>query len=229
MRFRDRDEARLANAFYRAKAREYRATLLALSRRYGHPRKAVVLSEEIRVELRREARDHARKVCRSTNRAMGAEARQRKDLTPAQLVRHLRSFGRERAARRSDLIAQQEIATARLDAEVSFYRENGLEPLFDFKGRKAVCRLCERLKAKGPWPIDVVIQIGQPHIGCRHRWRSRTRALVTLTAGGLRPGQISAGRGTIAGIVGSDPLVNAHGSIDDALAFLDTIEIPADA
>lgn len=221
MRMQPREVGRLSDVFYRAKAREYRATLLGLSGRYGHPRKRVLLSAEIREALRTEAREHARLVIRTTNAAIEAEAKRRNDLPPYLLARHLQNFVGERTRRRSPLIARQEAATARLDAEVAFYRENGIEPDFDFIGPAAKCPVCKRLKSGGPWPIDVVVRIGQPHIGCTHHWKARAYSAAKLRAGGARPGRISAGRGAVAGIVGTDPLMHRHGTQDAMLAYLD--------
>lgn len=219
-----RDAGRLADAFYRAKAAEYRSTLLSLSGKFGHERQAVVLSAEIREALRKEARAHARSVVRTTNRMLANEARRRGDLPPYLLGTHLRTWLADRGRSRAGLIAKNEIATARLDAQVSFYRENGIEPRFEFVGPRAKCRLCRRLKDGGPWPIDVVIAIGLPHIACTHSWRARAYSAPKLRAGGLRPGTISAGRGKIAGIVGGEALVNRKGSTEEALRYLDEIE-----
>jgi hypothetical protein len=44
-----------------------------------------------------------------------------------------------------------------------------------------------------------------------------------MREGGLRPGQISAGRGQVAGIVLGDPLVNRAGSQDAAVAVLESL------
>ena len=224
VRLTQRDAGRLAEAFYKAKAREYREALLEASRRFGEPRKRVVLSTEIREALRREARDHARKVVKTSNAALRAEASRRRDLPPYLLATHLRSFSRQRMKQRGPLISKNEVATARLDAQVAFFRENGIEPTFRFMGPRAKCRVCARLKKGGPWPLDVVIAIGLPHIGCTHSWRANTYAVKRLRSGGLRPGKISAGRGQIAGIVGGEALVNRAGSTEEALKLLDQFE-----
>lgn len=228
-RLTQRDVARLASRLYVAKAAEYREALLELSRQYGAPRSRVLLSAEIREALRRESRDHARKIVRTFNRELEAEARRRGDLPAYLLARHLQGWSTRRNARRSPMIARNELATARLDAQVSFYVENGLEALFDFKGPVAKCAVCRRLKAGAdgngaPWPIEVVLRIGHPHIGCRHGWKARTRSAAKVRAGGVRPGQVSAGRGRVAGIVGGEALVNREGSINDAVAFLEQFD-----
>lgn len=223
MRMPARSAARLSDVLYRAKAREYRETLLTLSRRFGEPRSRVLLSPEIRAALRKEARDHASSIIRTTNRAIETEARRRNDLPPYLLARHLQGFVGDRTRRRSGLIARQEAATARLDAEVSFFRENGIDPRFDFIGPVAKCPVCKRLKTGGPWSIDVVVRIGQPHIGCTHHWKARAYSAAKLRAGGLRPKRISAGRGRIAGIVGGAPLMHRHGTTEEALAYLDGV------
>lgn len=223
LRLTQRDAGRLAARIYRAQAAEYRDTLLELSGRYGEPRRRVILSAEIREALRRSSRDHARKIVSTFNGELEAEARRRDDLPGSLLTGHLSRWARDRHHRRAPLIARNELAIARLDAQVSFYVENGLEARFDFTGPRPQCEVCKRLKARGPWPVEVVLAIGHPHIGCTHGWKARTRAPHKLRAGGLRPGQISAGRGKVAGIIGGQALVGRFGTQAEAAKYLDGI------
>jgi hypothetical protein len=214
---------RLARRLYEAKAREYRRTLSELARKYGQPRKQIKLSAAIRDELMREAKANARRISATTNRIVEDEARRRRGLTPTLLHRHLAGYMAKRQETRATLIARQELVTPHLDATVAFFRENGVEPEFDFAGPPGKCPLCRRLKETGPHSVAVVLAIGYPHIGCRHAWRARTRALVALRSGGIRPGVISAGRGPTAGIVNSDALVNRAGTQAEALELLEAV------
>lgn len=213
---------RLARKLYAAKSRQYRKTLTELTHRFGAGRNAV-LSTEIRDALMREARDHAKIIAATNNRLLTAEAGRRRELPAPLLARHLRGYMGERSRNRAPTISRTELATAQLDAQVAFFRENGIEPLFDFAGPPAKCPVCARLKESGPHPIEIVLKIGYPHPNCTHTWRARRVTAKRLLEGGIRPGQISAGRGEIAGIVGSDPLVIRTGSTEDAVAAIDTV------
>lgn len=218
---------RMARAMYEAKASEYRATLLEMLHRHGETdRRRVVLSPEIRQALLAEAQDHAAKVARTMDGFLEAEwGRRRDSMNVPELTAHLGGYMRERGRNRAAMISDNELAPARLDAVVGFYVENGLEPDFDFKGPPPECPTCKRLIKTNPHPLAVVIRIGRPHLNCRHRWVARTRAIAALREGGLRPGQITAGRGTIAGIIGSDPLNMGPDREEGALAMLDALGV----
>lgn len=209
--------ARLQRAFYNAKAAEYRAVLGDLAARYGEPRQ-VRLSTEIRAELHREAARDARSVVATTNKLMRAEAARRRDLDPLALAGHLGAYVKERGVKRGPMIQRSELAPARLDAQVSFFRENGIEPMFDFVGPKPKCPVCRALKDRSPWPIEGVLAVGIPHIQCSHGWKARTTSAAKLKAGGPRPGRISAGRGRTAGIVGTDGVATKIGGTDEQAA-----------
>jgi hypothetical protein len=107
------------------------------------------------------------------------------------------------------------VAPSRFDATIAFYRENGVEPTFDFVGPRAKCPICRALKATSPHSMAVVLTVGIPHIQCSHRWRGRTTSSAKLAAGGLRPGKISAGAGPTAGIIGSEPLSSRLRRLDE--------------
>lgn len=216
------DVERMTRSFYRAKAAEYRTTLLELLHRHGETdRQRVLLSPEIRAALLQESREHAEKVAGTLNGFLEAEAGRRRRLAAPQLAQHLAGYMRQRYRNRAPMIALNEVSTARLDAVLAFYRENGYEVDFDFVGPAPKCGVCKRLYSTGPHALPIVLKIGRPHLNCRHRWRARTRAREGLRGGGLRPGQITAGRGLPGGIVGGDPLVNITGSQERALQVLD--------
>jgi hypothetical protein len=222
--FDDVARRRLARLFYDAKAKTYRATLLDLLHRHGEThRRRALLGAEIRLALEREATEHAGMVADTMSRLIRDEAARHKAMSPEQLAVHLAVYARKRAFARAGLVARQEVATARLDAMVGFYLENGSEVEFDFRGPVAECPTCQWLKKNGPHKIDVVLKVAQPHIGCRHHWRARTRAIAALRRGGIRPGRISSGRGTAAGLIGREPFVMAAGGQDEALRQLEAI------
>lgn len=200
--------AQMARLFYRIKAAAYREQLLELAHRYGlDHRKRVNLSAEIRDALERESRAHAELVARSLNKAVHDRAAKLIDQGFGQdtIDVALRGYLRQRIRNRSHLITEAEQATAKLDAQVQFYRENGVEPLFDLKGgvHKNTCELCKGLISGGPWPIEKVILIGHPHMNCRHNWVARGVRREDLIAAGARP-HISTARTGVAGIVGGD-------------------------
>lgn len=218
----DRDRDRLARAFYSAKASEYRATLHELSSKFGHPRSRVVLSASIRDALREEARQHAAQVVDTMNGYLRGEAGRTEHLPPELRARRLQAYMRARGQARGDLIARTEVATARLDATLGFYRENGIEPEVEFVGPKPQCPTCVELMATNPHTMEKALAVGLPHINCRHSWRAKGVRRSELQ-GGIRPGQISAGRGDTAGVIHSDPLVSRAGSSEAAAALLRTL------
>jgi hypothetical protein len=194
----------MVEKLYAAKLAEYRTTLSSLRASYGGPAR-VYLSTEIRDALLAEAERDAGSVASTYNRLLDAEAR-RSDLRGRALFDHLAAYARERGRVRAPMIARSTVAPARLDATVSFFLENGVEPEFDFVGPAPRCVICRTLKETGPHPFKVVIAVGIPHIQCTHRWRGRVYSAAKLRAAGIRPGTISAGAGPPAGIVGGESL-----------------------
>lgn len=204
LRFGPAVQERMLEQFYVAKLDAYRSTLSGLRQLYGGKAR-VYLSTEIRDALLDEAERDAASVVRTFNGLLEAEAK-RSPLKGQALFDHLAAYANERARKRAPMIARSEVGTARLDATVSFFRENGIEPGFDFVGPKPKCPICTALKATNPHTIGEVLAIGIPHIQCSHQWKGRVYSAAKLKAGGLRPGKISAGAGTVAGIVGGEAL-----------------------
>jgi hypothetical protein len=219
-KLRDADVLRLARKLYAIKAKAYRDTLLEAQRRHGGARSRVVLSQEIRDAIREEADLHARYSVQTMNRMIERWAQRNSHLDRRTFANELGRFLRERGKTRSQVVSGMAPLTAKLDAEVAFYRENGIEPEFDFAGPPAKCELCRVLKATGPHSIERVLEVGYPHLNCTHRWRSRSRATAAMREGGIRPGQISAGRGAPAGILGSRAMIDRLGNLDVAIASL---------
>lgn len=220
-KLRDADIERLARKLYKIKAGAYRQGLLEAQARHGGKRAHVVLSQAIRNAIADEAELHAKISVQTFNRQIEAFGKRNQELPREDFIRELRSFMRRRGASRSKVVSEIAPLTARLDAEVAFYRENGVEPEFDFTGPRAICPLCQWLKAHSPYPVATVLEVGYPHLQCTHRWRSRSRANVALREGGLRQGVISAGRGEPAGILGSQAIVQRLGSIPLAIDALE--------
>lgn len=213
-------EGRLADKFYQAKASAYRNELVTLANRFGLDRRRAVLSPQIRTALREEARSHAQLVVRTYNRLMVNELNRlsARPLAPDEMVQSLAEYMRARGAVRSPMIAKVETATARLDAQLAFYRENGVEPQMDFVGPSPQCPICVELLGSNPHTLERSIEVGYPHINCTHRWASRPVTAEQLREGGLQPGKISVGRGETAGIVGSGTWLERGGRGDQQRA-----------
>jgi hypothetical protein len=207
------DEGAIAERLYRLKAKEYRLTLLRLGRRYGHKQSRVVLSEEIRRALRAEAERDARSVIKTFDSMVaGYVNRERaKGRDTDELIDGLSAFMRQRARTRSEVAARSSRITPRLDAQLAFFRENGVDPHFNMTGPAPECQTCKALIANNPHSIEVVLEVGIPHIGCTHSWSARRISPGDLRRGGLRPGRITLGRGGPAGIVGSRTLQEREG------------------
>lgn len=212
----DADILRLADRLYEIKAKTYRDTLLGKLRQHGEDRQRVTLSPEIREALAHEAQTQARFSVQTMNRMIDRWAKRNTDLDRGAFARGLTEFIRERGATRGRVVGGMAPLTARLDASVEFYRENGVEPEFEFAGPPAKCELCRRLKATGPHSIETVMDVGYPHLNCTHTWRATTRADEAIRAGGIRPGKITAGLGAPAGILGTKAMIDRIGSTEAA-------------
>lgn len=218
------EEERLTRNLYRRKANEYRQTLLALGKKHGLQRSRVLLSPEIRAALEQEAADHARSVIDTYNGLVEEFIRRRQDAgaSTEQIIRELPAYMRERKQGRLATIDNTATVTSRLDAQVGFYRENGVDPHFRFVGKvtSSTCALCKALLAAESFPIETVLAIGIPHIGCTHRWRARETSAEELRRGGVKEGEITLGRGQPQGIVGARALDMRTGSINAAADFV---------
>lgn len=199
---------RVANALFRVKANEYRSTLLTLAHRFGETaRRRVVLSATIRQQLQEEAMEHARLMANGHNEALGKKLAQweSKGLEPREIEKRAQEFMRDRIRKRAAPALAMGQSVAQVDAQVQFFRENGVEPEFDFIGPGAnACELCTELIQSNPWSIETVLEVGFPHMHCRHRWRARNITRRDLIAAGARPGSVSTARTEVAGIIGGD-------------------------
>lgn len=210
----------LADSFYAAKSAAYRAELVRLANLHGLDRQRAVLSPEIRAELRREAERHAQMVVQTYNRFLVNEVHRLSHLPDEELMPRLVDYMKARGENRAALIARAEMATARLDAQLSFYRENGVEPQMLFEGGAPECAVCDELMSSGPFGVDEALSIGYPHINCQHDWVAAPVTAAQLREGGVRPGKISVGRGQTAGVVGGQPLLKRTGGQAGAVAFV---------
>lgn len=218
------DVERMARALYRAKARTYRETLLFLLHTYGSlDRKRVTLGLDMREALMQQATDHAKLIARGHNEWMERQISKlrAKGFSNDLIAKALPRYMRERVRGRAEAIARHESTLAHLDAQVQFFRENGVEPMFDIIGPRAnSCPLCTALFRGNPWPIEAVLKIGYPHMHCRHSWRARGVTRRDLLPGGARPKQISAGRTLPVGIGDEQPYGHRFPSNEAAVAGL---------
>lgn len=215
----DEDVERMADRFYRTKLRVYRDTLRDLANRFtrsGAPER-VPLSQTIKDALRSEAERHARQVAQTHNSAVAKEAlaisSHGDGKTRGDLETELGKFARRRMRERSELIAVTEAYGPHADSIVSFFRDAGIEPEFDFGGHPddapPVCAICQAIIASNPHSLADVIRIGVPHPFCRQTWHARlTAEQQSLDAFDL--GQ------SLGSIVGAPTLIQREGGEQEA-------------
>lgn len=202
----DADRTRLAGSLYRVKAREYGLTIERLMAANGQKVVRLTLSPQIRRALTDEATDESRRIVLGFNDLVEGFTR-RNGAKPTFPI-DLQIWLRERARKRAPLIGRNATVTARLDAQIAFFRANGVEPLFDFTGPHPECPVCTALRATSPHKPEMVIAVGHPHLNCSHTWKARSvksklpKVLSIPTA--------------VAGIVGLRPLVSRLLTQDDA-------------
>ena len=220
---------RLARTLYRAMARAYRESLLALGVRYGLEQARVVLSPAIRAALAAEARSIAEKATSTFNGLVEAFIDRNHGMAESDLLKALAAYMRERTRKRSPLVLASAVNPAKLDAIVGFYRENGVEPEFDFRGNEGPpsCLVCTELVRTSPHPLELVLAIGFPHPNCSHSWHVSGLSIEDLAAGGVRPGRISLGRGEPGGLLGVTPLMLRHKSEQEAVEEIRRLKVGA--
>lgn len=214
----DSEVAQLADRFYRTKLRVYRSTLRDLADRFtrnGAP-KTIPLSDQVKEALRAEAEANARKVADTHNSAVASEAM--KIASPgdgrdrAGLERDLSVFGKKRMKERAEMIAVTEAYGPHADAIVSFFRDAGVDPIFEFGGHPEdappVCVICQSIIAANPHSIEDVVTIGLPHPFCRQTWHP-------LFNPGDLPEDFNLGE-TLGGIIGQPTLIQREGGKQQA-------------
>lgn len=217
-----KDRDRLVRNLYARKTKAYRDELLRLGRRHGLKRKQVNLSPEIKEALRREAEVHATSVIDTYNGYISAFVAKHKAAgkTDAEVGRLLPEYMKARAKGRLAAIDHTAGTTAKLDAQVSFYRENGVDPRFRFRGPRPKCPLCRALFAAESLSLAVVLSVGVPHLGCTHGYEPIGVSAKELREAGVKEGQITLGRGGPQGIVGGEALNMRLGSLNAASDYV---------
>lgn len=192
-----------ADALYDAAARIYRRTILELAHEHGQAdRQQVYLSREVREALRAETLRTAKLMVDSHNRDLRDWIKRNSPGKPnALLVAEAISWERRRRATHAQYAAQTIAYTAHADATLSFWRDAGLEPEFDFGGHGDAppkCAICRALVETNPHPMVRVIEVGIPHPQCRQRWHTASKAeLGGRTPLGRSVGGILNGRSTL--------------------------------
>ena len=213
--FSSEERSRLATLIYRRKVAVYRDTLRALLREYGSLEEPS-LSREVLAGLREEAERHAASIVQTFNRDLRRLLERTSDRPVEEVLDMVEEFAHLRAERRSENIAITEAYGPHADATLAFYKDNGLRPAFDFGGHGdpgPICAICKALKDRNPHPFERVVRIGVPHIACRQSWHP-------LIARGDLPQFLRAGI-SLAGIVGSEPLMNRQGNnVTDAAEYI---------
>jgi hypothetical protein len=216
------DIEELAAKLYNAKRRVYRRSLLELARRLGYEIERPELSEVVDGALVREARDHAERIARTYNRDLGRAGTQRKQLPNSEVEPELRKWANARQRKRARPTAITEAYTAHADATLSAFIDLGQPDVtFDFGGHPELgdappaCDICAALIARNPWSLAEVVQIGNPHPGCRQDWHPNEYDQRALPP----PFDVELGQ-TLGGIIGTDPLISRAGGRAEAVEFV---------
>jgi hypothetical protein len=213
----------LAEKLLTTKRRVYRRTLASLAQRLGYSDTGLPnLSDEVLAALEAESRDHAERMAATFNADLVQQAAKLGPLPNEKVGPTLTSWANSRQRKRAKPIAITEAYTAHADATMSAILDFGLPEgtLFDFGGHPElgdahpVCSICKELVTHNPWTVAEVVQIGNPHPGCRQLWRLSRLEQRDLPAELPDLGQ------TIAGIVGKDSLITRAGDRDAATAFV---------
>lgn len=218
LRFTAADTARISNALFARKVDVYDRTFRELADRHDLD-EPVVLSSAIRRDLSDEARQSAEDIVGSYNRALRDQLDKLDvDAAPRLALLQLEEWARRRGEVSARVTAVTETYGPHLDAQVAFYRNAAVEPLYDFGGHgdaAPACDVCKALRAGSPWPMEAVRAIGNPHPQCRQSWHIEQPPVLPV---GYRPGQ-----GGTAGIVGSRTLVQRAGSIAAAVRAVEAL------
>jgi hypothetical protein len=218
LRWRAEDRRELAAAFLGHKIVVYRETLADLAASYGYelPEGGVELSDDVIAALRDEADDHAQIVTDTYNDDVAGFLERNADRPQAEVLADFEAWAGERAEGRSEITAVTEAYGPYTDATLAFFRENGIEPEFEFGGHEGddppICPVCQALEAGNPHPLERVLEVGSPHIGCRQSWHP-------LVDPNDLPDELHLG-GVVGGTLGGDPLVNRAGSVEAAVESL---------
>lgn len=173
----------------------------------------IELSDAILRALTKESRIHARMIVDTFNDDLDKFLERNGDLPRARLLDTYRAWADDRAQARAEVIAVTEAYSAAADAQLAFTQANapeGVEPEYDFGGHgddAAVCEVCKVLEATSPHPHARILEIGNPHPGCRQDWHPRAIELGDEVRLPDKP----------AGLVGADHIVIREGGHDEAV------------
>ncbi len=196
----------LADEFLDHKVWTYVETLGDLFREHGADISDddIELSDEILLALKREAIEHAGFVVDTYNTDLEKFLDRNAETPREQLLGDYEAWANDRAEARAEILAITEAYGPHADATIAFYIAQEGEHAFDFgdhpEDDAPSCEVCAALVATNPHPIERVLEVGSPHIGCRQHWRRTGDELGDE----LRMPERTAG------IVGSTPLVNRH-------------------
>lgn len=204
----DEEAAELADEFLDHKVFTYVETLVELAQQAGADiqDEDVHLSDSILRALRDEARTHAGFVVDTYNSDLDAFLERNDKLPRERLLQTYEAWADDRADARAETVAITEAYSAAADATLAFYAANAGDVAWDFGGHpgddEPACSVCEALVNTSPHPHERVLEVGNPHIGCRQSWHPRDAELPDELALPEEP----------AGVIGGEPWVNRHGN-----------------
>lgn len=216
LRLRRGDVRQIARDFVHAKINVYLDTLHDLADEYGYVPIQIDLSDEVLRPLVDEARQHAQFIVDTFNGEMEAFLDRNKERPPGQILQDFHAWAADRFDARGEQTAITEAYNAHADATVAFFAASGIPVEFDFGGHgddEPQCAVCQALASSGPHPLERVVAVGNPHIGCRQEWHPLVPDDAELPdEEALQLGQASGG------LFGRQPLVIEHGNDHDAAA-----------
>lgn len=190
------DRLELAQVLYDTKRRVYIDRLNELAQAHGVADYTVAISREIDRLLRAEAHAHAASITDTFNAALTRFLTDLPaDLGTADVLDAAERWMDDRNAWHAPLVGVTETYTARSDATLSFYRDAGVTPAFDFltggdHGKGAECAVCRALIATNPHSLETAAAVGMPHPNCVHTWVARPVVLPDSLALGRTPGGV---------------------------------------
>jgi hypothetical protein len=218
LRLRPRDVREIASDFVSEKIGVYLDTLHDLADEFGYVPIQIDLSDEVLRPLVDEARQHARYIVDTFNGEMEAFLERNAERPAGEILQDFHAWAADRFDARGEQTAITEAYNAHADATVAFFAANEIPVEFDFGGHgddAAQCAVCQALEASGPHPLERVVELGNPHPGCRQEWHPRVPDDAQLPAEDDL--QLGAAAG---GLLGRQPLVIEHGNHDRAAAFV---------
>lgn len=214
------DRRELADALLASKLAVYVSTLEDLVTSYGYdlPADGVELSDEVVAALSQEADDSATFIVDTYNEELRVFAGDNAELDDGDFITLYEQWAARRQEHKTEEWSITEAYSAHTDATLSFYRENGLEPEFEFGGHPelgdhpAECRICQTLEETSPHPLSRVLEVGKPHIRCAQNWHA-------LIEPDQLPEELFVGT-AVGGVLGQQDLSGRVGGVDAAVDFI---------